>query len=79
MLVTSLQLVIYSVYELILYAPHVMAGVINDVLLACTIGDIGWLKRGIARGIDPDSRTKEVKLTHSLSNKVNFVVLSSRV
>ena len=49
-----------------------MAG-INDVLLACTIGDIGWLKRGLARGVNPNSRTKEVEIFLIYLIKINVV------
>ena len=33
----------------------------NDVLLACTIGDIAWLKRGLSHGIKPTATSKEVR------------------
>ena len=32
----------------------------NDVLLACTIGDLTWLKRGLSNGIKPTAANKEV-------------------
>ena len=32
----------------------------NDVLLACTIGDLSWLKRGLSNGIAPTAANKEV-------------------
>ncbi len=38
----------------------------NDILLACTIGDIGWLKRGLETGISPNSMNKQV------NSKVNL-------
>ena len=34
----------------------------DDVLLACTIGDLPWLKRGLSRKLDPNSTDKEVGL-----------------
>ena len=32
----------------------------NDVLLACTIGDISWLKRGLSGGLKPTTTNEEV-------------------
>ena len=32
----------------------------NDVLLACTIGDISWLKRGLSSGLKPTTTNEEV-------------------
>lgn len=33
----------------------------NDVLLACTIGDISWLKRGFSNGAEPTATNDEVR------------------
>ena len=35
----------------------------NDVLLACTIGDLTWLKRGLSNGIKPTASNREVRDT----------------
>jgi hypothetical protein len=32
----------------------------NEVLLACAIGDLSWLQRGIAGGSNPGATNKEV-------------------
>ena len=35
--------------------------VMNDVvLLACTIGDLSWLRRGVSEGLDPCTKNTEV-------------------
>ncbi len=32
----------------------------NDILLACSIGDLSWLRGGLAHGQDPEATDKEV-------------------
>lgn len=32
----------------------------RDVLLACTIGDLSWLKKGLSSGSDPNTTNTEV-------------------
>ena len=38
----------------------------NDVLLACTIGDLAWLKRGLSIGIKPTGTNEEVHVHLSI-------------
>ena len=40
----------------------------NDVLLACTIGDLTWLKRGLSNGIKPTTANKEVNFVKTKLN-----------
>ena len=45
----------------------------NDVvLLACTTGDLSWLRRGISEGLDPCKRNAEVSQP-SVENTVCFL------
>lgn len=37
-----------------------MADKTNDILLACTVGDLSWLKRGLYSGVAPYSTDGEV-------------------
>ena len=45
-----------------------MVDQINDVLLACTVGNLYWLKRGLKNGDDLCSTDGEVK--HALDRRV---------
>ena len=41
----------------------------NEVLLACAIGDLAWLKRGISGGSNPGATNREV--SHQLAGEWN--------
>ena len=34
----------------------------NDILVACSVGDLSWLKKGLANGSDPCSTDGEVSV-----------------